>query len=203
MRFMLVITLMGFILIAGCINQSRQPLSEINGSNISYNLEIKKLPSYLLRDIPQNKIISYEYNNTKYFVYKINGNDMQSDDYNITFKNGCVNVLFSSETTTKTTTDYDILIVITTNATCVNINGIEEISDNAMECYSDNDCIHYPAPCHQRSQQCIPYYTANAEIYDMMKSWKNMIVCTMECRPCLSCKCRDGKCISEKVRGCC
>ncbi len=64
------------------------------------------------------------------------------------------------------------------------------------ECTRDKDCIHTPSCCHVKSQECIPSFMEN-EINCVG------VACTMECRQCKACFCKDGKCISKNVDGCC
>ena len=73
----------------------------------------------------------------------------------------------------------------------------EVLNQTEIECYSDEDCIHKPSCCHRNAMQCIP----RSEVNNTLKC--ENIYCTMECRPCTTCKCINHKCATETLEGGC
>ncbi len=56
------------------------------------------------------------------------------------------------------------------------------------ECKQDSDCVHAPSCCHQDSMECIP--KSRIEYYPNCEG----VACTLECRQCTECRCKNGKC---------
>lgn len=56
------------------------------------------------------------------------------------------------------------------------------------ECMQDSECVHIPSCCHPQSTECIP--KSKVEKYPDCEG----IVCTLECRQCTECVCKNGKC---------
>lgn len=74
-----------------------------------------------------------------------------------------------------------------------------KVNRTYVECHSDKDCVHQSACCHQKAMQCIP-----KDQYKPLNPKKCLkVMCTMECKPCIKCKCIDGTCESVPKGGCC
>ncbi len=73
------------------------------------------------------------------------------------------------------------------------------VESKHVECRSDKDCVHQSACCHQGAMPCIP----KDEYRPLGPRECPKVMCTMECRPCIKCKCIEGECKSIPVGGCC
>ncbi len=196
--YFLIATMIMFV---GCVNKSP---SYTSPHNLTYEIQLKKIPFNLLNTSAYKNILIYEHNNTNYLVYNLNSTPPSFINYTAIIRNKCLEINVSLKNNMSSKKDYITLLVVETNIKCVKINGVQKEITNPKECYKDADCIHKPSPCHTSAQNCIPYYLISTNIYDLVKKWeKELIVCTMECRPCLQCKCIEGKCVSENIEGCC
>ncbi len=205
MNIVKIYFLIAIILIfAGCVSKSSHFTYQNHSYNLTYEIQLKKVPSRFLNSLSYKDIIIYAHNHTNYIVYNLNSTPISLINYTSIVHNKCLEINVYLKDNFLSKKDYITLLVVKTNIKCVKINGIQKEIINPKECYKDTDCIHEPFPCHPNAQNCIPYYTIHTNIYDMIKKWeKELIACTMECRQCLQCKCIEGKCISEKVDGCC
>jgi putative hemolysin len=74
-----------------------------------------------------------------------------------------------------------------------------ECKKGQLECVDDAGCVHIPSCCHPNSMKCIPK--------SAIKEYPNCegIACTLECRQCTECVCKNGKCetILSPLEKCC
>lgn len=197
MRSFVILAIISIILLGGCVNDANtQP-------HASYQVSLIKVPRTML-SIPSRHPEIYSFNGSAYFVIRFSGNGNPKINYALTPKGECLDLDIDYNVTTRTFTNYDLLFMIKTNASCIIYNKERFDASQSPECYRDEDCVHKPAICHADAQPCMPYYTVPPNLYDKVLNAKGNIVCTMECRQCISCKCVEGKCMSEKMHeGCC
>jgi len=190
-----------------------QNISQTSFSEESIKIRFVRVPKYFATNIIKtyDEIKGYKKEDTYYYVMLLSGNGYPTINHQLKLEETTQCIIFEIDykPTTRTITDYDIMIVIKAPYSCLkykNNNTQEKTYPQIMnkECVRDEECIHQPAYCHPKSQPCVPYYTlTNLETLPLLEIRKD-IACTMECRPCIECKCIEGKCESIKSdEGCC